>query len=287
MLHFRSITFSRKLTILIVMFSAIGLPAQIENIPINEEVIVDRLYAGLLSNNDLSVNTNNLENISSVQFGTRVRTILIPGIFQIRAFGVFKKSGSNETQFFKSYEGIFTPNENTSIHFGVMATPTTELRPNPTTWESQIETNAEKTIIGGRTGIKVNYNFSKNLIISYGLHNHDDNVGQHLKVRYKQFTFSSFIERHHLFFVAKWKFNQGSILTTTSKEKVAFSSVIPMGSDYKIYADLEHDKQLQKLSYLELGLRKLFSNDGLIKGFISVSYNNQSKSIQGGLFLHI
>lgn len=287
MLHFRSITFCRKLITLIALFNAINLLAQIENIPINEEVIVDRFYAGLLSNTNLYDNTNNLENTSSIQIGTRVRLKLISEILQIRAFGVFKKTKSEEAQFFNSYEGIIKPNKNTSIHFGVMATPTTELRPNPTTWESQIETNAEKTIIGGRPGIKLSYNINKNFNLSYGIHNQNDNASQHLKAQYKKLSFSAFIEQNDVFLSVKWNFDQGNFLTTISNKKTALSTVIPIGSDYKLYADLEHNKQLKKLTYLEVGLRRYFNDDGLIKGLISISYNKQSKSIQGGLFVHI
>ncbi len=287
MLLFRNIIFFRILIVLIVLFNAINLTAQINNIPINEEVTIDKLYAGLLSNTNLLTNTNNLHNASSIQFGARVHLKIISETFQIRAFGVFKKSENNESHFFKSYESIFTPNKNTSIHFGVMATPTTQLRPNPTTWQSQIETNAEKTIIGGRPGIKLNYSITKNFNLSYGIHNHRDNLGHHLKMQYKQLTLSSFIEHQDLFFAAKWKFNQGNVLATRSKGRIAFSSSIPIWSDYKIYTDLEYGTDLQKFTYSEVGLRRIFPECGLIKGFLSISYNIQIKSIEGGLFIHI
>ncbi len=281
LLHFQ------KLTFLMLLFIGINGKAQIENIPISKEVTVDRLYIGLLTNTGLFDHTTDLHNFSSVQFGTRVRIALLPKRFYIRSFGVLTKTQGQTLQILRSYEAILIPSEKISIHLGVMATPTTEIRPNPTTWQSQIETNAEKTIIGGRPGIKFKYNFGEEFIVSYGIHNHDADLVNHLKVEYKQLVFSSFVDHNGVFIAAKWKFQNGNLLATGSRDTITFSTVMPIAPHYRFYADSAYSKALRKHTYFEMGLRRHFREDGPLKGFLSLGYNHPLKSVQGSFFIHI
>ncbi|WP_298540887.1 hypothetical protein [uncultured Aquimarina sp.] len=260
--------------------------AQIENIPISKEVKIERFYAGFLTYWGSPKNTSD-KNLSSIQLGTRVNFLLIPKTFQVRAFGVFKQTQRSDLQFLRSYEAIFTPDRAIAIHLGVMATPTTELRPNPTTWQSQIETNAEKSIIGGRIGLKINYDLNQNLKLSYGLHKHDNTIVHHLKVVYKRLTVSSYLDDGNLFSAAKWQYSNGNVLITRFKNITSISSIISISKYYKIYADVAYNDSTQNTTYLELGIRRGFSNNYFIKGFLSLNYNHIFKRFQGGFFIHI
>ncbi len=270
-----------------VVLNTISFHAQIENIPISKEVTIDRFYVGLLANTDLSNENNKHGNLTSFQFGTRVRLLLIPEKLQIRTFGVFKQTETNGVDFFRSYESIFTPIKNISIHIGVMATPTTELRPNPTTWQSQVETNSESNIIGGRKGLKINYILNKNLKIAYGLHMHDNATAHHFKVSLKQLTVSSYIEDGNLFSAIKWDYTNGNVLITRFKSRISASSIVPISEYYQMNLDIEFDRLAQNPTYFALGIRRIFPKSRLIKGFLSLNYYHHSKSLQGSLFIHI
>ncbi|CAL2084058.1 hypothetical protein [Tenacibaculum sp. 190524A05c] len=277
----------QNLIILTLIIHFLGLQAQIENLQISKEVTVDKLYAGLLSNTNLNYTSKNESSSSSFQFGARVKLKLIPQLITIRSFGVFKSLEGQQPKVFKNFEAIITPNKSIAIHFGVMATPTTELRPHPTTSQSQIETNAEKTILGGKPGIKFNYLLGENYTLSYGIHNHNNHIGQHFKLKYKHLVVSSFFERNKIFLVGKWNFKKGNILITHSRNNLAFSTLIPITSKYSFYLDSEYNTYQDKQKHLEFGVRRLFPQHNRIKGFLSIRYNTLLNNVQASLFIHI
>lgn len=277
----------RYLFLLIGFFNAINIQAQIENISVSKEINIDRLYAGLLTTTQLLNQHTAYSNFSSFQFGARVNLLLMPEILKIRSFGVFKTTEQHDTKFIRSYEAIITPNKSISIYLGVMATPTTKLRPNPTTWHSQVETNSESNILGGKPGAKIEYNFSKNLSLTYGLHNHGKKAAHHLKFTFKQYTIAGYLEGNNLFVALRRAYKNGNLLVTKFKRKTSISSIIPISKHYKFYVDIEYDDAFQELTYGELGFRRYFPDTHLVKGFLSLSYNNKFNNFQGGLFIHI
>ena len=282
----RNMRYAQNLIFLIICFASLGVRSQIEHIVVNKEVEIDKLYAGLLTFSDFP-KKHGQNDLSSLQFGARVRLLLIPKKLQVRTFGVFKATQSQQGQFFKSYEAIITPNKNMAIHIGAMATPTTELRPNPTTWQSQVETNSESNILGGRKGIKIKYNLGQNLNLSYGLHYHSTDLAHHLKVAYKRFIVSSYLDNGSLFFAAKWNYSKGSAVVTRFRNTTSISSIIPFSDTYGIYADMEYDDFIRGPTYLAFGIRRSFPENHFIKGFLSFNYNHHLKNFQGGLFIHI
>jgi len=268
-------------------FGTTNARAQIKDIPIGKEVTMDRLYVGLLANTPFLEQSTEQYNHSSFQMGARIQTWLIPKALQIRSFGTLKLIEGQALKFFKSYEAIVTPLKKVTVHLGTMATPSTQLRPNPTTWQSQVETNAERTILGGRPGIKINYRFDENLNLTYGLHNHDGIIVPHVKISYGHFSVSSYWERDHLFFATRWDLKNGSLVATLFKNEVATSAILPVTKTYRPFVDMAYDFQKGELIFGEWGVRKHFPLHGAIKGFISLSYNHSSRNFVGGLFVHI
>nr|WP_298789752.1 hypothetical protein [uncultured Allomuricauda sp.] len=261
--------------------------AQIENISIGEEVTMDRLYAGLLSTTGFFGEESGNSNLSSIQLGARIHHWIVPGKLKIRSFGVVQFIENRDTKYFKNYEVIFTPKENFAVHLGSMATPTTELRPNPVTWQSQVVTNAERLIPGGKPGLKIRYDFTNNLGLTLGIHNSENKATPHLKISYKQFEVSGFLKDDKLFSAAKLRYQNGYLIATKSDNSIAISSIIPYSKEYRFYIDLSYSKEGQDLTFGEFGFRRYFPTDHLIKGFLSLNYNSRFKGIQGGLFIHI
>lgn len=283
-------TRTRQLKVLIFLIGTLKLGvawSQIQNIHISEEVTIDKLYMGLLANTRIS--TTDLKQSSHLTFqaGGRIQLWLIPNFLQVRSLGVLKVIAQEPPQGFTNFESIITPNRRFAIHVGVMATSITELRPNPSTWQSQVETNAESTIPGGRPGAKVNYMISDAIKLSYGLHNQDGSATHHLKVVVKSIAVSSFINNQSEMVAVRWSYKEAQLVGSYDSESVALSAIIPVMNVYRIYSDLAFDERIERLTFSELGIRRHFHKEGFLSGFFSISYNYTLKYTQGGFFLHI
>ena len=277
----------RKWTLFALLLNAICGAAQLENIKLGEDVNIDKLYVGLLANTPLlESNTNHISN-SSLQLGVRASIWVIPNRIRFRSFGALKLNENQATNYIKSYEAIFSPLDNMEIAVGVMATPTTKLRPNPITWQSQVETNAERKIPGGKPGMKIGYGVSEHLRVSYGVHKHDDSATHYLKIAYKKFVVSSFLKDGQPFLAAKWRYKGSDFVMINDKKNTALSTIVPVSSRSKLYTDMEYDHWNGKLTFGEWGIRRHFPDNKLIRGFISISYNKNLKQFRGGLFVHI
>ncbi len=172
----------KDLVLLAGMFTALGTQAQIEHIKISDTLTVDKLYVGFFAHKKFSGEKMSGHYLSSGRLGSRVSFQLVQEKLQFRSFGVVSVNQGADNQLLKSYAIVFTPNKNTVIEMGVMATPTTEIRPNPVTWQSQVETNSESNLPGGNPGLKVRYSLSKNLSLTYGLHSQAAGLAHHLKL---------------------------------------------------------------------------------------------------------
>lgn len=261
--------------------------AQIENIPIGKEVNVDKIYVGLLTNTTLPEKTNQDHRPSSFQLGARVTHWLIPKKLRISSWGAVHKRENSNTQFLKSYELIFNPSDRTRVSVGVMATPTTILRPNPTTWQSQVETNAESKIIGGRPGLKFKYTVNEDFNVFYGVHNHGRRAAQHLKLVYSAFMVSAYLEDKNGFIAVRYRNKDIETVANWFRNEIAISAIIRISTNLKCYLDMEFDTSNDELIFGEWGMRRSFTDTNVIRGFLSFSYNHQIKNFQGGLFIHI
>ena len=273
-----------SLTILSYTFNGV---AQLENIPIGKGVNVDRLYVGLLANTNLVEGKSSEGSNSSFQSGVRASMWLIPEKMRVRAFGALRLNENSAHNYINSYEVLFSPLQKVEISVGVMATPTTELRPNPITWQSQVETNAESRIPGGKPGIKIGYRFDKNLKVTYGLHTHDKHTVQHLKIAYKKISASTFFRDGSLFLALKWQYKNSDFVMTRYKNGTALSVIVLISEQYKLYSDIEYNSAFGKLTFGAWGFRRHFQDNKLLRGFLSIGYNKNLKQFQGGLFIHI
>lgn len=183
-----------------LLFIAINCNAQITDIELSDNLKMDRVYLGIVSKTGVKTINFEMDNNASLQSGLMLTYSLSQNI-KLRTYGVLKIQSRELTQGFTSYEIIYDISKDISWHFGTVSTPTTELRPNPTTWESQSENNAQSKIIGGRTGTKINFRLTQNLKISYGLFNHTGNWASHLKFNYNFISIAGFIEKNKTFLV--------------------------------------------------------------------------------------
>ena len=261
--------------------------AQLTDVVVGKRFYIDKVYAGLLATTPLTLDQTPGTAASSIQSGARIGLWLVPNILKVRTFGAIRGISGQKLGFLKSYEAIFVPTPSLEVKMGVMATPTTELRPNPISWQSQVETHAESTIPGGKPGIKIRYQFAKDMGITYGVHRHEGITMYHLKLASKRLAIASFLGDDAFFIAAKWTYKRGNLLVTHGKSKTSVSSLIPIAKRHFFYLDMEYNDAIGKLVFGEWGLRKRFEEAGMFNGFFSVNYNNQLRVLQGGFFLHM
>lgn len=273
---------------LVLLFSMVAQGhSQIGNIKLTEEVEVDKFYLGLLSYSNVA--TSDLQQSGSLSFqgGGRFKLKLVPNLLTIRSFGVLKLTNGDKVSAFTNFETIITPHKRLAIHMGVMATPTTELRPNPVTWQSQVETKAESTLPGGRPGIKVHYQLTDNLKVTYGLHNQQKVATNHLKVAYKNFSMAAFSRNGKATVAAKWVKDYCQIMVSTSGSEITYSTILPAAFGLLMQTDMVYNTQTNETTFSNYALRKYFESEKNFSGFFSIGYNPANNLFQGGFFIHI
>jgi len=278
-----------RIVVISSLFISINCNAQITDIELSDDVKLDRVYLGLVSNT--SVNTTDFERESngSLQSGLML-TYSLSKRLKLRSFGVIKIENGKETQAFTSYEVIYDVFKNIDWHFGVVSTPTTELRPNPTTWQSQTETHAQSKIIGGRAGTKINFKLSPNLKISYGFFNHNGIWANHLKLNYKFIKIAGFIEENKTFLVLDIDTKRiNSTITFEPNYQFSKSIFINFNQGFSILLECEYSMIKEKINYGNIGLRKYFlSSNKRLKGFLSIGYNPiGNNQVTGSFAIHI
>lgn len=271
------------------IFISINCSAQITDIELTENIKLDRVYLGLVSNTGANTIDFEMENTVSLQSGIML-TYSLSHKVKLRSFGVLKFESNEQTKGFTSYEIIYDISDNINWHFGTVSTPSTELRPNPTTWQSQSETNAQSKIIGGRTGTKINFRLSPIFKISYGLFNHNGNWANHLKIEYKFIKVAGFIENKKTFLALDIDTKRvNSTLTFEPNNQFSKSIFINFNRNLSILLESEYSMIKEKIIYGNIALRNYFlSSNKRIKGFLSIGYNPIGNNLITGSFaIHI
>jgi hypothetical protein len=164
------------------------------------------------------------------------------------------------------------------------------LRPNPTTWESQIETNAQSKIIGGRPGTKINFRLTPDLKITYGIFNHNDIWANHLKVDYKFIKVAGYLEKDKsLFSLNVHTKHINSTMAFEPNEQLSNSAFVNFKNGYSLLLEFEYSIKKEKITYGNIGLRKYFmGSKKWLQGYFSVEYYLVGQEqITGGFFIHI
>lgn len=261
--------------------------SQIENMPVSEEVRIDKLYAGLLAETRIVTASQRHHGHLTFQSGARIRLTVIPEMLWIRSFGVLRVTGGEATRSFTNFEMLLATGKKVTIHLGVMATPTTELRPNPATWQSQVETHAESTLPGGRPGIKVNYQWSKAFKIVTGVHQQNGQVAYHLKLAFDDLDISGFMSDRKFLVAARRGDDKTEMVASYDEQSFAFSSIVHVLKPFSFYADLAVDPRSKEWLFSKWGIRRYYEGDHDLRGFFMLNYDSLSNRFEGGFFIHL
>lgn len=290
MLHY-----TRKiLTSLMLFLSAFGhsVQAQLENISLSENTQISKVFAGFRS--DVKALTDSLnvpiKTMASMRIGVVVKQDLNK-YFAFEAQSVLQYSNSLGTISLPAFELIFKGNSAFQIRAGQLVTPTTTTRPNPVSWQAQVETYAQSRIIGARPGVMLRYTFSPNLFVVSSLHYQNNLWAPHARIDYKKHRLAGYFENKSSYFISlKNSVKKFESIFNYNKvnEELAGSVFYSINPRFTFFTDVNRKIKLNQSDVWLLGFRSYFKADKYpVAGFFGLQYDVIQKYILGQFFIHL
>lgn len=252
---------------------------------LTNNIQVERIFAGFLSETFTSA-----DNPAFVQNNSELRVaLMLRDSFNkrssFRIFGALTLSKQSYTN--SSVEFIWKPVQKTRITMGYTATLTTELRPNPTTSESLIESKAQATIPGARPTIKLHYKYSNGLSLGIGLSYHDSTSALHAGITIKNIRLAGIVSKYEYFLASDGKFRFLNYTITYRRSGALSVAVFPkLKKSISPFIDLQFPNTHRSTKLV--GIRKHFSEkSNLAKGFVASGFNLSTKTFFMQFYLHI
>lgn len=262
---------------------------QMTNIYSDEQFSLSRIYAGV--NSTTLFPTDSISSYADVNFRLGIKSSLnLSDKVVFKTWGAIQMSKNQPVAGYNSFELMFKPMAKLSWHIGLIATPTTVLRPNPTTWESQVETHAHSTIIPGRPGTKVAYAFSSKAVLTYGYFIHGKHGAHHLNITLQDWRVAGYRLANGDYFTAL-RFNRAwfeNTITYSSKEKWSTSAFVNVKGGWSFIIDTQFMFEQEEVEFLQTGIRKYIRASSVhLGGFFGLTYDWKTEMIIGQLFIYL
>ena len=284
----------QKLFIAIVMIviSIQGF-GQIKDIKINDEITVNKVYAGMLSGTMFSLDSLSSTNFVNVRIGSEV-TYKPSKFISLHAWGIYQSDATN--WYATSFWTKINPTKSWDIQVGKLATLATLHRPHPVTSGGQFETWAQAQSPGGALGVKTNYSFGQKTSIGIGVFQREKKPEYQVGLTISSFQIAGYYTEYsdqfcavatlsldRLYSTVAWK--QGSDIENSV---VATTTAYSFGTqkDIQVYTDQGYDLTAKKFVRSETGIIKLFSSQW-IKGKLAMGYNWENNTVNGYLFVYL
>ena len=268
-----------------------GVFAQIENISFGEELVFEKIYAGLDSQMILPNDTLAIIPYTTFRLGTAVSWHITDNL-SFYSHGALQWSNSHPTFSITAFVLNYQLSDKVKIGVGLPPTATTFTRAHPISWRNQSESYAQSRIIGNQLGAILQYEVTEDLRLAYSFQkNNGTNWANHLNVNYKNIQLAGYIQDDSEYFISgrldngrvDANYNYSSFL----KEHAA-SLFYNVNEKYTIYGDLNYRANSKESDIARLGLRRYFRNEkNPVGAFISISYDFQLEQTQFRLFLHL
>ncbi len=263
--------------------------AQMENIKLTESTTINRVYAGLKSNLVFPTDTLQVIPLASLRVGTLL-TQRLSNTFLIESQAFVQVANYAPVLSVPTFELIAKLSDKVQIRAGQLITPTTTLRPNPTTWQSQVETYAQSRITGPRPGANIRY-VTPTLLLEYGLHNHNGQWANHFRVDYKKLWVAGYVLNNGEYFLAtKFTNSKVDFVANYSSElnESATSLFYNFNPQYTVYTDLNYRHETGTTDVVRLGFRSYYENtDYHTRGFFGLEYDFVPRLITAQFFIHL
>lgn len=272
--------------------------AQLENIKINNDstIIINELYAGMLSGSMFSTDSLSVDKIVDLRFGMCAEWKIV-NTLSVKGMAMFSTDLSSDSWGLQQVEIDWMPNKKHLFQIGNMGTISTEQRPGPVTGNGQFETWTEAQIPGQALGMKYTFKPNNNWLIGTGVALRDNKPEYHGKIEVKAFTLSGYYriseDNGGLAFTYKCdRIYNTFVWKNTEVFANIFSFKLVPKSNINFYADLGYDLKKKDLVRCETGFLKKFSSK-YAKGLWGVGYKYQpkalipEKSVNVYLFIHL
>lgn len=274
-----------RITILCLLLLPLLAGAQKGPFALSNNIKLERVFAGFLSKTYVLVDTPAMvKNVSEM----RVALMLTDSLGDKCSFRIFgaltlgKHSYSNS-----SAEFILKPAKKVKINVGYTATLTTDLRPNPTTSESLIESAAQASIIGARPTIKVQYKWTDFFATSLGYSYHDSIGALHAGLSFKGVRLHGYITQNEYLLSSDGKLKLFEYTLTYRNSGIISSAIfLKLKRGIVPFIDMQFPKSQNSVEMV--GIRKYFAGkSNEVKGFLAAGYDINTKILAAQLYLHI
>lgn len=281
-------------SILLIFLIAIAnsTQAQLENISLSPNTSVSKAYVGLRSDIKTLTDTSNIpiKTMASIRIGLVVKQDLNK-YFAFEAQSALQHSNSLNTISIPAFELIFKVNKAFQIRAGHLVTPTTTTRPNPVTWQAQVETYAQSRIIGSKPGVMLRYTFSPNLFVVSSLHYQNNLWAPHARIDYKTFRLAGYYENNSSYFISlKSTIKKFESIFNFNKvnDELAGSVFYSINPRFTFFTDVNRKMMLNQSDVWVLGFRSHFKADKYpVAGFFGMQYDVIQKYLLGQFFIHL
>lgn len=277
------------LFLLVFAIMTVAAQAQMTNVYRDDQFSVSRTYAGMYSTTVFP--TDSLSGIAQINLRLGFKSELkLTDALQFKTWGAIQIEKNMPTAGYNSFELQIKPTKNLSLSTGLIATPTTVLRPNPTTWESQIETHTQSTIIPGKPGTKVSYTLTENSSITYGYFNHGDDWAHHLNLSIHDWHVAGYSLNNGEYFaaLAYQKAWLDHTIAFSSENQMASSAFINLKNEVSFVLDAQYAFNQDELEFFQVGLRKYIVAQQIhLRGFFGMAYDWKTELILSQVFISL
>lgn len=263
---------------------------QITDIKINNQITIDKVYAGSLSGTMFSTDSLYASGFTGVRFGA-VGTYKPASWISFTTYGMYQAETGGKSWSLQQFSMKLMPIAKLSIEVGSMSTIPTEQRPHPVSGNGQFETWSESSIPGGAINAKVKYQFNKNFQLASGVALRNNLPEYSGRITYKKVQVSGWY--------SEWNKKFGTALTLDLprvyntfvwKQDQTIANILVVhiipSKGISLYSDNGYNFQTKKLVRSETGVLKTFESKW-IKGLFGLGYNYEHHTVNGYLFVHL
>jgi len=267
--------------------------AQIENIPISKDstIMIDKLYAGILSGGQFSIDSMYNNKFVSTRVG-------VMGTWQMTKWAALRSSAIYHLQKDNTFDAEqfwakFEPIKGLRIETGYTATLSTEQRPAMVTAGNQFETFTEAQGAGMTYNVKVAADITSKVAFGGCVAYRNKKAEYQAMVKYGWLKISGWYDAYnkktgsmmnidlpHVYNVTSWRQDQivaNFICVKLGKNK-----------DYQIYSDNGYNLLSKKVVRSETGFLKTFQSCTFCAGgLFGLGYKYETRSVNGYLWLYL
>lgn len=278
----------RKLIVIALLMVGMTVSAQV-TVKVNDQVTINKLYAGMLAGGQFSVDSVHNNYFVSLRIGA-LATWQPAKWLEIKTAGMYH-FGSESSFPFQGFWLKFNPSKKWNIQTGYMASLVTEQRPLPMSGDGHFETFSEAQIPGGGYNVKVHFDPNENLGFGVCAVYRTTAFEYQAAARYKWITASGWYNDGTKKFGSALTLNFSRVYNVTSwrqDEVIANFTCVKLGKnkDYCLFSDNGLGFPSNKLVRSETGFLKSFDSKW-VKGLFGISWKNETRSVNGYLFVHI